>query len=366
MSRIAGIDQIRGLAILAVVLLHINIVLHFDQTNIGQHFPIALNKVLWWSGYYAVMVFFVVSGFLITSGALQRWGSLQAIPIQAFYRLRFARIMPCLLAVVAILITLKAFHIQGYVFQPQQPSVWCVAFSALSFHINWLEAQYGYFPGTWGVLWSLSVEECFYVFFPLICRLSINQRGFIVVMIGFIILGPLARIVLSHNDIWQDHSYLSCMDGIAFGCLAAWWAHSKALKRWQTHSIASLGLLLLFFIVLCRKTVFHLGLTHSGLNVSLLEAGMSLLLIALYQQSTLQKPFVRHRFNPLINLGRNSYEIYLSHMFVVIPLTAMFLRWHAPNSLMLAWYLVIVIASGLLGEFIARIYSNPLNYWLRH
>ena len=42
--------------------------------------------------------------------------------------------------------------------------------AALTFHINYLEATRGYLPGSWDILWSLSVEEAFYLFFPLICR----------------------------------------------------------------------------------------------------------------------------------------------------------------------------------------------------
>src|ERR1700674_5257721 len=96
-QRVQGIDVLRGLCIIAVVLHHINIRIHFSQGAFGLMIGPAANKVLFWSGYYGVRVFFVISGFLITSWSLQRWRSLRNISLRQFYAMRFARIVPCLL-----------------------------------------------------------------------------------------------------------------------------------------------------------------------------------------------------------------------------------------------------------------------------
>ncbi|MDE3195092.1 MAG: acyltransferase family protein, partial [Acidobacteriota bacterium] len=81
LTRLPGIDIIRGLCILEVVIHHINIRIRFNQSPLGAQLPKWLNNALFWSGSYSVKVFFVVSGFLITSTILARWGSLPEIDV---------------------------------------------------------------------------------------------------------------------------------------------------------------------------------------------------------------------------------------------------------------------------------------------
>jgi peptidoglycan/LPS O-acetylase OafA/YrhL len=101
--RSAGIDFLRGLAILAVVALHLRI--HIPtKSHFIERWPEHLRLIVFGSGYYGVMVFLVISGYLITSISLRRWGSLQSVRPVAFYQLRFARIAPPLLLLIAILI----------------------------------------------------------------------------------------------------------------------------------------------------------------------------------------------------------------------------------------------------------------------
>jgi peptidoglycan/LPS O-acetylase OafA/YrhL len=130
----------------------------------------ALRGALVWNGQNGVQIFFVISGFLITSTSLRRWGSLSAIRVLDFYRLRFARIAPLLLLLLAALSILHFAGTSGFVVSQETGGLGRALFAALTFHINLLEAQRGYLPASWDILWSLSVEEAFYVFFPLICR----------------------------------------------------------------------------------------------------------------------------------------------------------------------------------------------------
>ena len=74
-SRFAGIDVLRGLCILSVVLHHIH--LRFTTSRnpvypVNDVLPETLNRVLFWSGLSAVIAFFVISGFLITSLSIRR------------------------------------------------------------------------------------------------------------------------------------------------------------------------------------------------------------------------------------------------------------------------------------------------------
>src|SRR6478736_5028023 len=102
-QRVPGIDVLRGLCIIAVVLHHINLRIHFRESGLGLWIGPAANRVLFWSGYYGVRVFFVISGFLITTWSLKRWGSLSRLDRRQFYLMRFARIVPCLIGLLVLL-----------------------------------------------------------------------------------------------------------------------------------------------------------------------------------------------------------------------------------------------------------------------
>ena len=88
--------------------------------------------------------------------------------VRAFYQMRFARIAPLLLALLAILSALHFAHVRHFIVPQTTGGLGRALVAALTFHINVLEARRGYLPGNWDILWSLSVEEMFYLFFPLI------------------------------------------------------------------------------------------------------------------------------------------------------------------------------------------------------
>ena len=71
--------------------------------------PERLLVALNYNGYEAVVVFFVISGFLITGNALRRWRALHDIELGAFYWRRFSRIVPCLLLLIAVLSALQCW-----------------------------------------------------------------------------------------------------------------------------------------------------------------------------------------------------------------------------------------------------------------
>src|SRR5215469_14926676 len=96
-QRLAGIDVLRGISVLLVTLHHIHLRFWINNYDVDSVLPRTLNQVLFWSGYYAVIIFFVISGFLITSLSIRRWGDLRQIQAGRFYLMRASRILPCLL-----------------------------------------------------------------------------------------------------------------------------------------------------------------------------------------------------------------------------------------------------------------------------
>jgi peptidoglycan/LPS O-acetylase OafA/YrhL len=95
--RFDGVDVLRGVSILSVVLLHTWIRMHFPGSPLNQVMRGQLAHLLLRNGDNGVTVFFAVSGFLITLTSLRRFGSLGQMRPAKFYRIRFARIAPLLL-----------------------------------------------------------------------------------------------------------------------------------------------------------------------------------------------------------------------------------------------------------------------------
>jgi peptidoglycan/LPS O-acetylase OafA/YrhL len=276
--------------------------------------------------------------------------------------MRFARIAPCLIGILIILATLDLMGVNGFIIAtttlPHAIS------AALTFHINWLEAKTGYLPGGWDILWSLSIEETFYIFFPLLCLLIRKEWMLKLALCVFIILAPFAR---SHfyinNDIWSDHSYLSCMDGIAIGCLAAIYKNKIKMSLNLSRFLLMLGLAFFCFLFFFRPQAYQLGLSRIGLNVTILEIGIGLILMTAKNETMSS----RHSFlsSQLQWFGRNSYEVYLTHMFVVTFLAQLFYNLKISINMMVLWYRIILVFSGIIGNLVVIYFSEPFNKYLR-
>jgi peptidoglycan/LPS O-acetylase OafA/YrhL len=387
-KRVPGIDLLRGLCIVAVVLHHINLRIHFRDSSLGQMIGPAANRVLFWNGYYGVRMFFVISGFLITTWSFKRWGSLSRLRRRQFYRMRFSRIVPCLAALLVLLSVLDRMGVPRFIVNTQHTSLGRALLAALTFHVNWLEARTGYLPAAWDVLWSLSVEEVFYVFFPLLCTLLRKPALLIALFSCFVIAGPFAR-VQTHNELWADYGYLSCMDGIALGCLAAMLVAKVRFNHKLNLTLRIAGIALILLITVFRGTAARLALYKVGLDVTALQVGAALLLVALQQsfaaratldQSPLLSSNVRTKSAAMLRnlgsalfrstgflrwFGRNSYEVYLTHMLVVWPMVGWYFHFHQSVNLAALWFLATAALTGVAGHVLAHYYSDPLNRRLR-
>jgi peptidoglycan/LPS O-acetylase OafA/YrhL len=360
--RLDGVDVLRGLCVLLVVLHHIHlrfVLNHYDVDAL----PGILNQVLFWSGYYAVITFFVISGFLITRLSVRRWGSLEKVHVGHFYRMRAARILPCLLLVLVILSVLHAAGALEFTIRPERASLSRALWAALTFHVNWLEGHHGYLPGSWDILWSLSVEETFYLLFPLTCVFLRKERFALLPLVCLAIAGPINRAVLADQDPWGSYAYLSCMDGIAFGCMAALVCARQRMSQGTLRILLAVGAAIAFLVVVLCDEDSHVGIARFGLNVTVLEVGIAMMLVAFGSGVGNQALSFGTRW--LRAIGRCSYEIYLFHMLVVLGLISLFKRMHpAPKTIPL-WYITMLLLSVSVGYAVSRLYSEPLNRRLR-
>jgi peptidoglycan/LPS O-acetylase OafA/YrhL len=365
-NRLAGVDVLRGLCILSVVLHHIHLRMKSAKFPVDNVLPETLNQVLFWSGLYAVIAFFAISGFLITGLSLRRWGALQDIHAGRFYRMRAARILPCLLLVLIVLTVLHFLEVPGAEMygNPDRATLGRSLFAALTFHMNWLDGHYGWSPPGWGILWSLSIEEVFYLAFPLVCLIVRSEKILPWALLALIVAGPINRVVYADDQPWGAYAYLSCMDGMAFGCLAALVSARVSLsERVLRMSLVAGAVIALLVLVFCNEDAYHVGIARYGLNVTLLEVGVALMLVPLGKG--IGNRTLSFGTSWLRALGRWSYEIYLFHMLPLLGLIVWFKQSERSGAAIIAMYVVMLAASIALGFLISRYFSEPLNRRLR-
>jgi peptidoglycan/LPS O-acetylase OafA/YrhL len=356
-----GIDLLRGLAIVFVLLNHLGLPMRLPlkASALGAVLPLRLLQGLNYNGYEAVFVFFVISGFLIAGNALERWGSLARIELQAFYARRFARIVPCLLVLVMVLAVLHGLGLPDYTIHRPGQSLGGAMLAALGLHLNWYEARTGYLPGSWDVLWSLSIEEVFYLGFPLVCLLTRRARVLVPVLLVLALSLPWTHGALAGNEIWQEKAYLPGTAAIATGVLGALWLGQGARPSANVCRVLRwLGALGLPAATLGGHWLWPL--LHEG--VMLLLTGSTLALLLAFQ---VEPPRVPRALAWLCSWGRLSYEIYLSHMFVVFAIMQLY-RWSGADvRTSWLWYVPAFAACWVLGVLIARGLSLPCERLLR-
>jgi peptidoglycan/LPS O-acetylase OafA/YrhL len=361
-KRLDGVDVLRGLAILFVVLNHVNMRLVIAEIPYAVGFSRPLVASLVWNGQFGVQIFFAVSGFLITSTALRRWGQLSDVGLRDFYLLRIARIVPLLLALLLILIGLHFAGVRPFVVTREMGGLGRAIFAALTLHVNVLQARHGWLPANWGVLWSLSVEEVFYLFFPLIARFSGRGKLFVVVLLCFVVAGPFARTVLARgNDVWSEQSYLGGMDAIALGCLTALLVRGARFSEAALRVLAVIGAALILFVLVGLRIVRAPLITQTGLDMTVIALGTCLAMTAA-AQTQWKAPRLA---GPLVQLGQRSYEVYLTHMFVVFALFGIFMNYGHPAWAVLPLFLLTTLVAAIAGDLVAQYFSEPVNRALR-
>ena len=355
------IDFLRGVAILAVLILHFNISYHLDQSALNHIFSTNFIKAIAGNGNYGVTIFFVISGFLITSTSLERYGTLGNVDAVGFYIFRFARIMPCLLLVLGLITLFSFLHIPIFENNANSTSFVLGIFSVLTFWHNVLMEKIGYFNYCLNIFWSLSVEEIFYVVFPLLCLLLKKTRFILLFLITLIIISPVYRSHYTDNDIVALYGYLSCFDAIAIGCIAAIIAQKIQLNKWLRKVLLYCAGL---FII---GVYFYSGIMENVvLGISLMAIGTAIFLISASSEKMANNKATGLFSRIICWFGRNSYELYLFHIVVLALMKEMISRDALGDYTKLLWMGLFFGASVLVTGAISTYYSQPMNKKLRN
>lgn len=344
MRRSSTIDLLRGVSILLVLIHHFHLTYRFESDFL---------KHLARNGNYGVTIFFVISGYLITSTTLARAGALKDVSLQTFYRFRFARIIPNLLLMLTIVSVLAASGIKIFQSDAGTAPYWLTIASILTFTHNVLMQKYGWFNYCLNTLWSLSVEEVFYFTFPLLCLLLRKERFIIAGWAVFALVAPFYRAHYSQNDIIAMHGNLACFDGIAIGCIVALLTRKLPLPtqnmRQIISAIAAAGIAFIYWY----KGIF--ANVVAGISFVALSTGLILFM----------RPQLHRAPKAILWLGKNSYELYLFHIVILAILRTLIPRADMTNPLKPFWFALFIALSAAAAEIISRYYSEPLNRQLR-
>ncbi len=354
------VDLLRGVAILLVLIRHFQIAYHLDDGFFSTFIPQFLLHPIVVNGNYGVTLFFVISGFLITSTSLRRFGSLGHIELPAFYSFRFARIAPNVTLMVGMVVVFSVLGIQIFSNNAGKVSLWISVLSIATFTHNLLMAKYGYFNYCLNVLWSLSVEEMFYLTFPILCLL-LHKEVLIIFALGlFVVAGPVFRFFHRTDEIVALYGYLSCFDAIAIGCLVAILKPKVKLSPRMLHFLLLISASLWVFVYcyggIMKNVVYGVSL------IALSSGGM---LLATDQTGN-QSRALKNGFSRVIQwLGRKSYELYLFHVIVLAFIKLAVKRddvgYYAKPVLLLSFLALSCLAAGLISFY----YSEPLNLRFR-
>lgn len=318
MQRISELDGLRGVAILLVVMRHY------------VHHPGLLLFGPQW-GWMGVNLFFVLSGFLITSILLRRSG--EPGLLKTFYARRSLRIFP--LYFLALLVFFVASASVG---RPQ-------ALRTVLLYVTFLQAFVPpYFTHlqvvphpAWvvmgfAVLWSLSVEEYFYVLWaPFVAFTRARRSTLIPALLLVMLITPWIRYFYPDPKGAQE-LFLAQMDSLAVGCLVGvlWCDHRAAIISWfRAYPMAAYAGVVAF-LALAVWIDFATGITkHSVHDLRIFNAteytvlwlAWSLWLLVTLAVSGTETRMARLLRQPVLCwVGRISYCLYIVHYPIYLAL----------------------------------------------
>jgi peptidoglycan/LPS O-acetylase OafA/YrhL len=314
------IDGLRAVAVIPVILFHMGL----------SWMP---------GGYIGVDVFFVISGFLITS-IIKKELDQGSFSFRDFWARRVRRILPAMVFVTAV--TLAVTYV--FVYQPNQPAIGEQALASLLSvaNIYFLQNAGDY----WGAsaegspflhAWSLSVEEQFYLFFPVVMYFAFRLRSrwlqacmLSAVVVSFVLFlwglknYPQATFYLLPTRVWE----------LGAGCLLAVSLKNRSLKTSNVGFFATAGLSMVV------ASYLFIDKPSGGIGLAVVGAA----LIIAFGQVGLCNKLLSHRL--AVHIGKISYSLYLWHWPVLALAKPMGLDWPGISDRVLLVLITYLLAFG--------------------
>ncbi|HEX4518107.1 MAG TPA: acyltransferase family protein [Gaiellaceae bacterium] len=342
-----GIDGLRALAVAAVFVYH----------DHASWLP---------GGFLGVDLFFVISGYLITSLLLSEFGHTGRVGLGSFWVRRARRLLPAVFVLIAVCL------LAGFAFERGQVELRWDALASIFYVANWrfiLEhesyfAQFGR-PPLLRHLWSLSVEEQFYLLWPplLVLGLHLRRRYLVPSFLAVAALASSAWMAFLYDRDPTDVSRVfygtdTRAGPLLIGSLLAFvWAPSNlpSLRpRWTRRALDSVSMLALGAVVFAFVSIddHDTDLYHGGFLLLAVCASL-LLATVVHPQSVLGRLFAR----PIPRwLGQRSYAIYLWH-WPVLAFTRPGIDVRMPHALLFALQVGVTL---LLADLSYRLIERPI------
>jgi peptidoglycan/LPS O-acetylase OafA/YrhL len=293
------LDGLRGISILLVLLLH-------------------LGFSFFSGGFLGVDIFFVLSGFLITSLLAQEFEARGSISLKKFYIRRALRLMPA----VGVYLLGNGIYALLFLDRERAALIYQGILLTLSYVSNWV---FAFAPavkvGPLGITWSLAIEEQFYLVWPLILalllKLKIARRVVMLMIVLAIASLALHRRILLEGGASIERLYYATdtrADALLVGCLVALLLSWNLLPRndlfrWLMKLVAAVGCLLILRLVFI--TNFQDRMLYAGVfTLVSLSVGAILIVLMLWPPEAVLTIL---NFRPLRWVGRVSYGLYLWH-----------------------------------------------------
>lgn len=345
---IPALDGLRALAVIAVVIYHMN----------ASFLP---------GGLLGVTIFFVLSGYLITNLLIREWGETKSINLPKFWIRRIRRLFPAIALVVMCTIVLTAVLAPDMLTKLRNDLL-----PALLWFTNWwyIFQDVSYFeamgaPSPVTHFWSLAIEEQFYLIWPPILLLLFRkrirkkniQRGILVACAASAVL-----MAVLYNPEGDPSRVYYGTDTRAFSLLiGAWLAFEfpsarlcgkgrRALPAQALRAINYLGLAALAGILVMMALVsgFSPFMYYGGILLLSLLAGI--LVISLVNPANWAARFFA--LKPLVVVGKLSYSIYLWHYPLLLLMNPRNFTGETPWYMYLVQAAVIFVAAALSHKFV--------------
>jgi peptidoglycan/LPS O-acetylase OafA/YrhL len=305
---IPALDGLRGIAILLVIVHH-------------QLVPLPLT-----GGFLGVDLFFVLSGFLITSLLLKEFSTTKSISLTRFYARRVLRLAPALLLyLIATLLVIYFLHPEEF-----RGQLKLVVYAA-TYLTNWrLALGWDYSLDATAIIWSLSIEEQFYLLWPPVL-IAILYTKIKHQYIAMALIALIAGVALHRVALWSVGAELNRMyygtdtraDSLFAGCLTAFISQFQLPVRLQ----AALHMMALFSL----GALAYLVATSSFNGPFLYRGGYTLVAVAtgsvIWSVANSPGSWIANvlAWSPLRWFGKISYGLYLWHWLLLRDLS--FYRW---------------------------------------
>jgi peptidoglycan/LPS O-acetylase OafA/YrhL len=341
-GKIPSLDGVRGLSFLIVFVAHAG-----------------LDRIV--PGRFGVNIFFLLSGYLITTLLIREREKVGFISLKLFYARRSLRIFPPMYAILGLtLLYLWLTHGLAGV------TIGGVCAQAFYYQNYYFHGGKNIIPGL-GPLWSLAVEEHFYLFFPPLMllfrdRLQMNYQQIARALLwicGVILVWRCCVVAFMPNGLsWARDCSDTRADSILFGCALACIEYTPLRERIFERKLlervlvpASLLILLVTFLV--RNDIFRETLRYTMQAISLAP----LLIYVIYYPQTWIGKILNSTL--LTRIGVLSYSLYLLHYSVLLEMHK-----YIPSSKLAAGIISLIVAIGL--AYLVHLFvESPTEKWRR-